>query len=93
MRRLSVLFWGQRHIGLSPCQFSVLTFHVQDTDAALDPLLRSAGNMASSTAAATVLGAPQITSAISQIQQHEIYRQEASWVLTNLAAANGSLHR
>ena len=53
----------------------------------LDPLLRCAGNMASSAAAAAVLAAPDIVSVISRIRQHEPYRQEASWVLANLEAA------
>ena len=60
---------------------------MQDTADILDPLLRSAGNMASSAAAAAALGAPHVTSAISQIQQLETYREEASWVLANLEAA------
>ena len=53
----------------------------------LEPLLRSSGNMASSAAAAAVLGAPAAISVISQIGQRERYRQEASWVLANLEAA------
>ena len=54
----------------------------------LDPLLRSAGNMASSAAAAALLGAPHIVSSISRTRQREPYRQEASWVLANLEAAS-----
>ena len=54
----------------------------------LDPLLRSAGNMASSAAAAALLGAPHTISVIASIQQREPYSQEAFWVLGNLEAAS-----
>lgn len=54
----------------------------------LDPLLRSAGNMASSAAAAALLGAPHTISVVSRIRQREPYSQEASWVLANLEAAS-----
>lgn len=60
---------------------------LQEAEAMLEPLLRSAGNMASSAAAVAVLGAPCAISVISQIGQHERYTQEASWVLANLEAA------
>ncbi len=60
---------------------------MQEAEDILDPLLRNAGNMASSSAAAAVLGAPHVTSIISRIQQQEPFREEASWVLANLEAA------
>lgn len=54
----------------------------------LDPLLRSAGNMAASTAAVKVLGTPHVTSVLIQMQQHSFLAEEAAWVLDNLAAAD-----
>ena len=56
----------------------------------LDPLLRSTGNMASSTAAVSILGASEIISVIQDLQQCPM-RAEASWVLSNLAAATSRL--
>lgn len=57
----------------------------------LDPLLRSTGNMASSTAAASILSALDITSVIQDLQQCAMLTAQASWVLSNLAAASSQL--
>lgn len=57
----------------------------------LDPLLRSTGNMASSTAAVSILGASEIISVIQDLQQCPMLRAEASWVLSNMAAATSRL--
>lgn len=64
---------------------------MQEDEAMLDPLLRSTGNMASSTAAASILSASEITSVIQDLQQCAMLTAEACWVLSNLAAASSQL--
>jgi hypothetical protein len=57
----------------------------------LEPLLRSTGNMAASSAAAKILGASAVTSVIQDLQQCPMLKAEASWALSNLDAATSQL--